>query len=287
MVPCQSVFSTEEAIRRYRGEKILLGEPALIAEVIVDLPGVEWIQSTWAGVTPLLTVLHPGLVLTGVKGIFGAQMSEYVLGYLLAHELKILKRAASQQSRQWNRELSGALQGKRAGVMGTGSIGRSIAGALQSFGVTVTGISRNGEACEPFSKVSAPHQLLSFLADLDYLVAILPDTPATNRMLDAQAFTALPDHAVIINVGRGNIIDYAALVQSLEQCKLGGAVLDVFDSEPLPENSPLWSTPRLTITAHIAAHSFPADIAPVFADNYQRYVDGRALRYRIDPGQGY
>ena len=187
-------------------------------------------------------------MLTGIKNVFGPQMSEYVLGYLLAHELSILKRKAAQQQRNWFKDLSGMLEGKRLGIMGTGSIGQHIANSAAVFGVTSVGLSRSGAATKGFENVVPVAQLHEFLERCDYLVSTLPQTAATDRLLDSAALRKLPPHAYYVNVGRSNVVDDAALIDALQNGRLAGAALDVFDQEPVPQDSPLWDTPGLSIT---------------------------------------
>ena len=115
----------------------------------------------------------------------------------------------------------------------------------------------------------------------------LPATPDTTHLLDAQALSYLPPHASFINVGRSNVVDDAALIDALRSGRLAGAVLDVFDTEPLPQDSPMWDAPGLTVTAHIAAVSRPSLIVPIFVENYRRYVEQKPLRYLIDIAAGY
>ena len=279
--------SPDQALAEYRGQSVVLGEPGMIAAVLENMPEVEWVQSTWAGVTPLISCERRDYVLTGVKGIFGPQMSEYVLGYLLAHELRVVERAQAQRKHRWAATPSGVLQGKRLGVMGTGSIGQHIARVAANFGVSVTGLSRSGAAAPVFETVRPVEQLYEFLEGIDYLVSTLPQTDATANLLDAAALAKLHRHAYFINVGRSNVIDDAALIDALHNGGIAGAVLDVFDEEPLPDDSPLWDTPNLSITAHIAAISHPELIAPIFIDNYCRYVQGQPLQYVIDFNAGY
>jgi phosphoglycerate dehydrogenase-like enzyme len=286
-IPCRVCNGVEAARDVYANQAVVMGEPDLIAEVIAEMPSVQWVQSCWAGVKPLLAAGRSDYRLTGVKGIFGQVMTEYVLGYLLAHELKILRRAEYQQERVWRSSPSGSLKGKKAGIMGTGSIGAHIAGSLTALGVQVSGLNRSGNAVKGFDQVLAVGQISSFLADLDYLISVLPDTPDTRHLLNAAAFDALPDHALLVNVGRGNIVDDGALIAALRANKLAGAVLDVFDEEPLPADNPLWTAPNLRITAHVAADSRAEDIAPIFVANYQRFVRGEELHFAIDFSRGY
>jgi phosphoglycerate dehydrogenase-like enzyme len=286
-IPFTACRQASEAVAIYRGEPVVLGEPGLVASVIDQLAGVQWIQSTWAGVKPLLDLGRRPWSLTAVKGVFGPQMAEYVCGYLLAHELRLTQRAERQRQRQWYEADSGSLRGKRAGIMGTGSIGRDIAGALKSFGARVLGLSRSGKAKDPFDRVYPHDQLMAFLSGLDYLVAALPETASTTNLLDAKALAQLPPHAVLVNVGRGNVVDEQALVRALESGVIGAAVLDVFKTEPLPPESPLWSTPNTTITGHVAARSRPEEIVPLFLRNYRRFTGGKELHFLVDWQRGY
>lgn len=279
--------SAEQALREYTDETILFGRPDMVAEILPKMPTVDWVQSTWAGVTPLIEAKRRDYVLTGVKGAFGSQMSEYVIGYLLAHELRVLERMREQQRHSWFKGLSGTIQGKRLGIMGTGSIGQHIAKTASYFDMTVTGLSRSGTPIPGFENVVQTDQLHDFLAEIDYLVAILPNTADTDNLLDAEALRKLPRHAYFINIGRSNVVDDQALIDALENNKLAGAALDVFDEEPIPGDSPLWDTPNLSITAHIAAVSYHSLIVPIFIDNYRRYLNKEPLKYIVDFDAGY
>ena len=281
-IPIKACSTAEQALKEYTDETVLFGNPSMIARILPRLPLVDWVQSSWAGVKPLMDSEYRNYVLTGVKDVFGPQMSEYVIGFLLAHELRIIERMEAQREHRWFKGFSGRLEGKRLGVMGTGSIGQHIAKTGSLFGMQVTGISRSGRATEYFDDVMTIDQLYDFLGQIDYLVATLPDTDETSNLLDAAALAKLPEHAYFINVGRSNVVDDLALMNALKSGKLAGATLDVFDEEPVPENSPLWDTPKLTITAHIAAISHPLLLVPVFVENYRRYVEGRPLKYVID-----
>jgi phosphoglycerate dehydrogenase-like enzyme len=279
--------STEAALSAYDGESVLFGNPAQIAPLLDEWPDIEWVQSSWAGVTPLIEASRRDYILTGVKGVFGPQMSEYVFGYLLAHELRIRERQAAQKRRQWFHDHSGVLEGKTIGIMGTGSIGAHIAGTAEAFSMTAIGLSRSGDAVPPFEQVFRTRDLHEFLTRCNYLVAALPDTRATDKLLDGDTLPLLPTGAVFINVGRSNVVDDDALIKALRTGQLGAAALDVFDIEPVPQDSPLWATPNLSITAHIAAISHPLLIVPIFVDNFRRYRANEPLRYRVDFDEGY
>lgn len=286
-VPVKSCSSADRALHEYTNEVVIFGDPTMTAEVLQEMPTVDWVQSTWAGIESLIKHPRRDYVLTGIKDVFGPQMAEYVLGHLLAHELRILKRKTAQQQRNWFKESSGTLKGKRLGIMGTGSIGQHIANGVAVFGVVSIGLSRSGAATKAFENVMPVARLHDFLEQCDYLVSTLPQTPATDRLLDRTALRKLPPHAYFINVGRGSVVDDAALIDALQRGRLAGATLDVFDQEPVPQDSPLWNTTGLAMTAHVAAVSHPQLIVPIFLENYRRYAKGQALNYVIDFDAGY
>ena len=253
--------SSAEVQHRYAGQPVVLGSPDLLVELLQSSPPVHWVQSTWAGVAPLVRLNFRDYQLTGIKDIFGPQMSEYVFGCLLAHEIGLDRRRQAQQERRWDNTESGTLAGRVLGIMGTGSIGRYLAVSARQFGMQVIGFNSRGVALEPFAGIYTKTALKSFLERCDYLVAVLPDTPETDDLLDREALACLKPGAVLVNVGRGNLLDEKALAQALQERRLAAAVLDVFREEPLPPDSPLWGIPNLRITAHIAAVSRPRDIA--------------------------
>jgi phosphoglycerate dehydrogenase-like enzyme len=287
---------------------IVLGAPSLVSKVLEELPNLKWVQSTWAGVEPLLDpALRRDYVLTNARGVFGGLMSEFVFGYLLAHERKIFQRAQAQQNKEWEHSLTGTLRGRTVGLLGVGSIGAEVARTAKFFDMTVRGYTRSSEDCEfvdeyfhPLESASYVPQrgmlaslqdqapaLQRFATGLDYLVSILPNTKDTRKLVDADLLSALPPHCVFINVGRGSAVDESALIEALENEKLAGAVLDVFEQEPLPKEHPFWTTKNLLMTFHTSAPSFPEDIAKVFIENYRLYIEGKPLKYQVDFERGY
>ncbi len=280
--------AVSEASRELAECDILLGSPDLLAPALPHARRVKWVQSTWAGITPLLAKgMRRDYLLTGVKGVFGPLMAEYVLCHLLMYERKALQRYADQQAGIWASTTPGTLRGKRIGIMGLGSIGREIARMVTLFGMNTVGFSRSRRACPGVDRCYLPTELLDFVRDLDYLVAILPDTPETDGLINAEVLAAMRASAVLINVGRGNVVDEPALARALNEKRIGGAVLDVFGEEPLPAAHPFWHTPRTILTFHTAALSSAELVAPIFIDNYQRYCTGRPLQHTIDFTRGY
>ena len=280
---------------------IVLGEPDLIRAALSGLKEVQWVQATWAGVEPLLDPsLRRDYVLTNARGVFGGLMSEYIFGYLLAHERKIFSRMEAQKLKQWDISLTGTLCGKTIGLLGVGSIGVDVARAAKFFGMRVRGYTRASETSvdvdeyfHPTRSTGSPIDqqqgagLHNFAEGLDYLVSILPNTKETQKIIDANILGALPSHALFVNVGRGSAVDETALIDALEQNKIAGAVLDVFEQEPLPNDHPFWTTKNLTMTFHTSAPSLPEDIARVFIENYHLFIKSQALKYQVDFEKGY
>jgi phosphoglycerate dehydrogenase-like enzyme len=274
--------------------EIVFGEPGLIAQALQGglhpqrMPGLRWVQATWAGVEPLLAVdLRRDYILTNARGVFGPLMAEYVFGYLLLHERRILQRWQAQQAGQWENTVTGTLRSKCLGLLGVGSIGATLAHTARHFGMRVHGYTRQSAACPDVDAYFHAGQLLEFASRLDYLVCVLPNTPATRHIVNAGRLAALPGGALFINAGRGQSVDEAALAQALQSGRLAGAVLDVFEQEPLPAGHVFWRTPNLLITGHTAAPSFPADLAALFIENYRRYLAGQPLLYQVDFERGY
>jgi len=262
---------------------LVFGEPSLIAQALPRLPAVRWIQATWAGVEPLLNpTLRRDYLLTNARGVFGALMSEYVFGYMLAHERRIVEKYESQKLCQWDTRAPGTLRGKTIGLLGVGTIGATLARTAKHFGMTVRGYTRASRDCRDVDAYCHGGDEVRFASELDYVVCVVPNTSATRRLIDRDFLAALPPRAVVINPGRGAVIDHDALREALECKRLAAAILDVFETEPLPAGDPLWRTPNVYVTSHTAALSFPADIAPLFVDNYRRLVSGEPLKYRVD-----
>ena len=268
--------------------EILFGSPFSIRDVLGKLPNLRWVQSTWAGVEPLLDPsLRRDYTLTNARGVFGGLMSEYIFGYLLAHERKIFERMEAQKNKQWDTSLTGSLRGKTIGLLGVGSIGAEVAQTAKVFGMTVRGYTRTSKASAQVDRYYHGDELLEFVNGLDYLVNILPNTRETKKIIDANTLNALPSHAIFINVGRGSTVDEPALLKVLQENKIAGAVLDVFEQEPLPSEHPFWDAPNLSITFHTSAPSLPEDIAQVFIENYRLYSEGKPLKHQVDFERGY
>ena len=282
-----AAISVEQARNLSPSVDVILGQPDLVAEFLVDGANVSWVQSTWAGITPLLELGRRDYILTGVKDTFGPQISEYVFAYLLAREVKLLERLGRQAHKHWWQEPSDTLEGKTLGVMGCGSIGQHVAQTGRHFGMKTVGLSRSGGGVDGFETVYALEAISHFLALPDYLVCALPETPETKGLLGQNEFTLMKRGCYLVNVGRGSLVDEKALIGALEEGRLAGASLDVFCEEPLPEGDALWHAENALVTAHIAARSRPADIAAIFLANFECFRRGTTMNYLIDFDRGY
>lgn len=270
------------------GCNIILGEPSLVSKVLAFTGPLHWVQSTWAGVDRLCA---PGLrrdyVLTGVKDVFGPLISEYVMTYLFALERQVFSMRTNQSNRNWQALPYRPARDIKLGIVGLGSIGRHLAHTARFFGLQVTGLNRSGRSCDDVERVYTAKHLAGFLNELDYVVLTLPDTPGTRQLFDAGVFRLMKPSAVLMNVGRGSIVNEEDLAAALHDGIIGAAVLDVFANEPLPVDSPLWQMPGVYVTPHNAATSFTEDIVGVFVSNYQRFLHNKDLKYVIDFDLGY
>ena len=278
-----------EAARAHAaGCNLVLGVPAQVAGLLDAMPRLTWVQSTYAGVDALC---RPGLrrdyTLTGLRGIFGALMREYVFGWILALERDLFAARENQRQRRWQEQPYRGLGGLTLGVCGLGSIGTAVARAGTALGMRVVGYRRTPSACDAVERVYSGDEFTVFLAQPDHLVVVLPDTPATAGLFDRAALAAMKEGAVLINVGRGRSVVEADLVDALRTGRPRAAVLDVFETEPLPETSPLWTLPNAYLTPHDAALSRPADVFGRFVANYRRHLAGEPLADVVDFARGY
>lgn len=270
------------------GHDVLLAQPDLAARYL-ELGGeVDWIQSTWAGIDRLLPAgLGRELVVTGVKGIFGPQMAEYVFAFLLQQSRDLLFYRAEQEGRRWSPRRPSPLAGQTMAILGTGTIGSHIAGVARAFGMRTRGVSRSARPVAQFDRVCSMEQVTDATRQAQVLVNALPGTAQTRGVLNAALLDTLDPAATLFNLGRGEALCESSLQRWLDSRPRSMAVLDVFASEPLPADHWLWRHPRSRITPHVAAVSFPADVVGIFLDNLERRQRGEPLRYMIDLQRGY
>jgi phosphoglycerate dehydrogenase-like enzyme len=293
----RAALPEEEVVPVASEEELLALGPAVeivfgwrIPPGVVRLPNLRWIQAMGAGVEDLVALpLPPHVQIARVVGQFGVAIAEHVFGYLLFY-LKGGRRTEDAQRRHaWEPFTPPLLSGRRLGVAGLGSIGQEVARLGLAFGLEVSGLSRSG-ATPPGLRLAAVYpaaQKAAFLDGLDILVLALPHTPATADFLDAPAIERLAPGAIVVNVGRGALVDEAALLDALESGRLGGAILDVFRSEPLPPEHPFWSRSDVIVTPHVSGPSRAAAVTALFAENVRRHRRGEPLLGLVDRQRGY
>jgi phosphoglycerate dehydrogenase-like enzyme len=267
---------------------IIFGDPQLVSGVLGSAQKLKWVQSSWAGVDGLCrSGARNDYILTGVKDIFGALISEYVITYLFAYERRVFTMHENQQKRRWQPLLYRPAEEITLGIVGLGSIGRRLARSARHFGIRVIGLNRSGEPCDDVDRVYTRQDLEGFLEAPDYVVLTLPGTQQTRHFINTDVLTMMKPSAVLMNVGRGSLINEHDLVKALKDGVIAGAVLDVFENEPLAQDHPLWHTPNVHITPHTAALGFPADVAAIFIENYRRFSQQEPLLHVVDFDLGY
>jgi phosphoglycerate dehydrogenase-like enzyme len=249
---------------------------------------LTWLHVMGAGVDWAFVPELPARVqVTRTPGVFGPWMAEYVVGWCSWVTQRMTTYRDSQRQRQWIGTLPDRLRGKTLVVVGLGDIGRTVARAARSLGVRVLGVSRSGRPVREAERVYRTRDLRAALARADFVVLVLPLTPETRGMVGPDELAALRPGAWLINIARGAIVDEEALLEALQARRLGGAILDVFNTEPLPSGHPFWGLDNVVVTPHIAGPSTPEELAPVFNDNLTRFLTGRALRHVVDRARGY
>ncbi|WP_163748872.1 D-2-hydroxyacid dehydrogenase [Mycolicibacterium helvum] len=250
---------------------------------------VRWVHAASVGVNRLLCPELAPVTLTNSRGVFDVPIAEWVLGAVLSHVKGLGDSWSLQRERQWQYRTSGRLAGTRAAVVGTGSIGRAIAERLMRLDVNVTLVGRTASADPAFGAVRASTELVSVAGEVDLLVLAAPLTAATTAMVGAAVLDALGPRGFLVNVGRGPTVVESDLVDALRGGVIAGAALDVFEVEPLPAESPLWSMPNVLVSPHISGDyaGFEADMMRVFTDNLARWLRGEPLHNVVDPAVGY
>ncbi|QPP08054.1 D-2-hydroxyacid dehydrogenase [Streptomyces bathyalis] len=281
------------------------------AEVILDLhmddlhslpeaaPRLRWFQAGAAGAGEAVAgtgLLESGVTVTTGSGIFSAPLAEFTAAAILSHVKDLDRLHRQRRERNWHTAASGTLEDRTVCIVGMGSIGKEVARRLHPFGCRLTGVRRSvtGRGREDTWIVGRVHPvdgLAEAVADADYVVVTLPSTPETHHLIDDQMIKAMKPGAYVVNVGRGAVADEAALIEALRSGHLSGAALDVTETEPLPQESPLWDLPNVLLGYHATAMTNGGlaneRLTGIFCDNLRRYLDGRPLLNQVDPTRLY
>ena len=287
-------FDTKHQAMPYlREAEVVFGQSVELSQ---NSPNLRWLCTPSAGVdqfTAKGAFLSPDAVLTNSSGAYGVTISEHVVMLIL----ETLRRQPDYNEivkrREWRRDLPvRSIRGSRIALLGTGDIGRETAKRLRAFGPdALIGVNRSGGNPEElFDRVIRREDADSLLENTDIVVISLPGTPETRRFLDARRLALLPDGALIVNVGRGSVIDQKALEAELRAGRLFAA-LDVFEKEPVPADDPLWDCPNLLMAPHVAGNMtlpYTKDrIVSLFLEDFENYCAGKPLKRLVDRQRGY
>jgi phosphoglycerate dehydrogenase-like enzyme len=260
--------------------------PLSFRELADRMPNLRWIHSTGAGIESFVSpeLGERGVIVTNSSGVYAPAMAEYALFGMVAIARDLRRLIAQQEQRSWNHEpISGTeLYGKRVGIVGYGATGRYLATVCKALGMNVWATKRTPVLItnEPLDRLLPPEGLHELLAASDYVVVTASLNSTTRHLLGEAEFRALKAGAGLVNVARGGLIDQDALLGALADGRLGGAVLDVVEPQPLPPESPLWSHPRVVVTSHISGGSPEgwARSMELFLSNLPLYLDGEVGR---------
>jgi phosphoglycerate dehydrogenase-like enzyme len=266
-------------------------DKADMAAAIRSASRMRWLNSIFAGVDamPLAELQQRQIRLTNGAGINAITIAEYVVMGMLTIAKGYRDVVRAQDRREWLKDSPGKVElfGSRALVLGFGAIGKLVQERLQAFGVDVSVVRRTPDAS---GKTLAPTEWRARLGEFDWVILAVPATAETARMISAAELAAMKPGAVLINVARGTVVDQAALVGALRERRLGAALLDVTDPEPLPPDHPLWSLDNAHITMHLSGRAQSLMFqrsAQRFLDNLQRYRSGEPMLHQVDLAQGY
>lgn len=240
---------------------------------------LEWAQATSAGYDhyDLAALDEADIVLTTAAGVHAQPIAEQVLGSMLTFERKLLTARDQQDEGVWRRTEGGELASKTVGVVGLGAIGGRVAELAAAVGSTVIGTKRDlSTVPEAVDDAYPADEVDEVLRRADYLVLACPLTDETRGLIDESALETMPEDAVLVNVARGGVADEAALTEGLQQGRIAGAALDVFEEEPLPASSPLWDLSNVLVTPHMAGSTpqYYERVAAIVRENYERFVAG-------------
>ncbi len=273
--------------------EVLIAQPGTVRTLLpFAAPNLRILFCTAAGLDRLMPFdwLPPRLVLVNNRGVHGTKMADYAAMALLMLNARVPAFADAQRRQLWAPHYVPPIGGRHATVVGAGDLGSAVARAARALGVRTTGVRTRAEPHPDFHRVVAIADLDAVLPESDFLVLACPLLPATRNLLSRRRLGLLPHGGAVVNVGRGALLDQEALADLLEAGELSGAVLDVFDPDPLPPGHRLWTTPNLLITPHVSTDdpiSYNPASLDVFFANLQAWREGRSMPNRVDPRRGY
>jgi len=267
----------------------------LLRKVVGMSPRVRWVHTRSAGLDTLLSpeLIESPAVLTNGSGVFSQSLGEWVMAAILYFAKDLGRLVRSRMAGKWDPFDVVEISGRTVGIVGYGDIGRAVANRARALGMRVLGVTRRGPLLyhmDPVvTQIFAPQDRIRMIEQCDYIVVTAPLTKETRGMIGDAEFAAMKPGAVIVNVGRGPVIDEAAMIHALAEKRIKGAALDVFDQEPLPQNHPLYSLENVLLSPHCADHTPDWLDAAMrfFLDNFHRYRKGEPLLNVVDKQLGY
>lgn len=271
------------------------GSGALLREVLGMCPAVRWIHCRSAGLDDQLSpeLVASTVPLTNGTGVFSPPLGEFVLGAILCFAKDFRRLIRNQTAGVWEQFDVTEIAGQTAGIVGYGDIGRAVATRLKAMGMDILALRRTappaGSADPLVSRYYGPGGLLEMIAQCDYIVVTAPLTPETRGMIGAREFAAMKPRTVIVNVGRGAVIDEPAMIQALTEKRILGAALDVFTVEPLPSGHPLFQLENVLLSPHSTdhTHDWLERAMQFFLDQFTRFAKGEPLLNVVDKKRGY
>lgn len=253
---------------------------------------IRWVQLTYAGIEPFFRagLIDDERIWANASGVYADNVAEYAVGALL---VGLRQFHSSLAAHGWRKDdidpRVRTLHGSTVAIVGCGGIGRAMIPRLAAFGVDVVAVNRSGRPVDGATVTLPSTRTAEVWSMADHFVIAAPATADTDRLVDADVLAAMPDTAWLVNVARGNLVDTDALVEALRQRHIAGAVLDVTEPEPLPDDHPLWDLDNVVITPHIAntRSGLPAAFAPTLRENVRRFIAGEELLARVEPNAGY
>jgi len=274
-------------------EVLLFNKLEAKVEDFDEMENLKWIQCVFSGINhlPLKYLEDRGIILTNARGVHRIQMSEYAMGLLLMIVRRSAHYVEAQKNRKWDPVKIDELYGKTVGFIGVGAVAREIARKLKAFDVRIIGVKNTVEPVENFDEVYGTEQLDTLLEQSDFVVTLVPLTDDTYKMIGEEQFKKMKKTAWFINIARGDVVDEAAMVKTLKEGRIAGAALDVFEKEPLPEDSPLWGMENVILTPHIAGPTphYMDRLMDIFIINLESFGKGEREKMInvIDYGRQY
>ncbi len=285
------VPTRDDLLREVVDAEVVIGR--LPHEAFLKAKKLRWVQSIGVGFETMLypEMLQSEVIITNTAGAYDSVISEHAMAHILAHSRGISGHERNRKNRKWSREVHVMqIDGLTACVLGLGSIGRTIAKRLHAFGLHVIAVDVQAKTPpEGVARVVHPDHMLDVLPEADIVLVALPLTKSTEGVINAQCFNRMKKTALLINIARGPIVNEPDLITALQTGQIAGAGLDVFETEPLPTNNPLWDMPNVSFTPHIASQCDEGNhnIKQIFIDNLRRYANGETLMNIIDKEKGY